>query len=52
MTVYENAAKNFIEERLRPPLLHGDQAHQEWLETELRKWIPDLADLLTKRAAV
>lgn len=39
-------ANNFIEERLKPPLLHGDEAHQEWLKTELRKWIPDLYDLL------
>lgn len=39
-------AEQFIEERLHPPLLHGDEKHQEWLKEELRKWIPDLEKLL------
>jgi len=39
-------AQRFIEERLIPPLLHGDEQHQEWLRSELRKWIPDLEVLL------
>jgi hypothetical protein len=39
-------ATNFIDERLTPPLLHGDEAHQLWLAKELQKWIPDLAQLL------
>lgn len=39
-------AAGFIEDNLRPPLLHGDEKHQEWLSEELRKWIPDLAEML------
>ena len=35
-------AREWIEERLVPPLMHGDVAHQEWLRGELRKWIPEL----------
>lgn len=35
-------AEQFVEDRLVPPLLHGDKNHQQWLREELRKWIPDL----------
>lgn len=40
------SAEQFIEDRLKPPLLHGDAEHQEWLRQELRKWIPDLEQLI------
>lgn len=39
-------AQEFIEKRLCPPLLHGDERHQQWLREELLKWIPDLEELL------
>jgi len=42
-------AQRFIEERLIPPLLHGDEQHQQWLREELRKWIPDLERLLDEK---
>lgn len=42
-------AEKFIEDRLVPPLLHGDDPHQQWLREELRKWIPDLDALLGQR---
>jgi len=41
-------AEKFIEDRLIPPLLHGDENHQQWLREELRKWIPDLEKLLNE----
>lgn len=45
-----STAKQFIEDRLVPPLLHGDEQHQQWLRDELRKWIPDLEALVEKRS--
>lgn len=47
--MYPNArvwAEDFIDTHLEPPLLHGDEQHQEWLSLELRKWIPAIATLL------
>jgi hypothetical protein len=44
-----NAAEEFIESRLVPPLLHGDEKHQAWLKEELRKWIPALQELLQNK---
>lgn len=42
-----NPAEKFIEDRLTPPLLHGNDEHQQWIREELRKWIPDLEKLLS-----
>jgi hypothetical protein len=44
-------AEEFIESRLIPPLLHGDEKHQQWLKEELRKWIPDLQKLIEQEKA-
>jgi len=51
--MYPNAkiwAENFIDERLVPPLLHGNEDHQLWLAKELRRWIPEIAALLEEYA--
>jgi hypothetical protein len=42
----KNWAAGFIEDHLEPPLLHGDEKHQEWLSIELRKWTHDIAEML------
>jgi hypothetical protein len=39
-------AECFIEDHLEEPLLHGSEEHREWLSKELRKWIPEIADML------
>lgn len=43
---FEFEAEEFIEDRLKEPLLHGDAKHRKWLKEELQKWIPDLAELI------
>ena len=39
-------AQKFITDRLVPPLIHGDEKHQQWLRDELQKWIPALEEQL------
>ena len=44
MTEFEKAcgraAEMYLAEILKPPLLHGDEKHQEWLRTELQATKP------------
>jgi hypothetical protein len=45
-SVLQKLAENQIEGMLHPPLLHGDEKHQEWLKAELRAQIPSLIERL------
>jgi hypothetical protein len=49
MSVHEyciDEAEAFIETMCKPPLLHGEQDHKDWLIKELTKYTVSLANLI------